>query len=81
MTRAVYRFREYTISPDQRPEAEPITAAMQCKACGEISEKAEDEEFADGTAWAVQHLKANPGHLEYREHITRPYRFEPGAWR
>lgn len=78
MTRAVYRFREYAISPDQRPEAEPVTAAMQCKACGEASE--ETEEFADGTAWAVRHLKTNPGHLEYREHITRPYRFEAGAW-
>jgi hypothetical protein len=51
---------------------------MKCKTCGETSEKA--EEFEDGMAWAVQHLKANPGHLEYREHITRPYRFEPGEW-
>ncbi len=78
MTRVVYRFREYTIGPDLRPEAEPITSAMRCRACGDTSEKS--EEFADGTAWAVQHLKANPGHLEYQEHVTRPYRFEAGAW-
>ncbi|MGY0056636.1 DUF7848 domain-containing protein [Streptomyces sp. LZ34] len=78
MTRAIYRFRDYTIRPDLRPEAEPITSAMQCKACDETSEKT--EEFEVGTAWAVQPLKANPDHQEYREHITRPYRFEAGAW-
>ncbi|MGC9538367.1 hypothetical protein [Streptomyces sp. UG1] len=78
MTRAVYRFREHTIRPDRRLEAEPITSAMECQACGETSGKAEG--FMDGTAWAVDHLKSNPGHLEYQEHITRPYRFEPGAW-
>ncbi|MFY1676576.1 MULTISPECIES: hypothetical protein [unclassified Streptomyces] len=78
MTRAVYRFREYTIGPDLRPEAEPTTSAMRCMTCGETSGRAEESD--DGTAWAVKHLKANPDHLEYREHITRPYRFEPGAW-
>ncbi len=78
MSRATYRFRDYKITPDLCPGAEPITSAMRCKTCGETSEKA--EEFEDGTGWAVKHLKANPDHLEYREHITRPYRFEAGAW-
>lgn len=78
MTRAVYRFREYTIRPDLRPEAEPITSAMQCTTCNERGPKS--EAFEDGTVWAAQHLKANPDHLEYREHITRSYRFEAGAW-
>ena len=77
-TRGRYRFRAYTIRPDQRPEAEPITATMECLRCGIVGPTSQD--FADGTAWATHHLKANPGHVAYREHLTRPYRFEPGAW-
>lgn len=77
MTRATYRFREYTIRPC--PDIEPITSAMECRTCGQISERA--EELTDGTEWAAAHLKANPGHLDYREHIMRPYRFEPREWR
>lgn len=78
MTRAVYRFREFTIRPDLRPEAEPITSTMQCTTCHETGPRSET--FEEGTSWAAHHLKANPDHLEYREHITRPYRFEAGAW-
>lgn len=78
VTRAVHRFREYKFGPDLQPAAEPITTAMQCKACGLTGGTA--EEPADGSAWAVGHLKANLDHLEYREHIRRPYRFEAGAW-
>lgn len=78
MTRATYRFREFTIRPDLRPESEPIMSTMQCKTCDESGPTA--EEFEGGTAWAAKHLKANPDHLEYREHITRPYHFEAGAW-
>jgi hypothetical protein len=33
MTRATYRFREYTIGPDQRPEAESHTCTLQYVAC------------------------------------------------
>jgi hypothetical protein len=78
MTRATYRFRDCTIRPDLSPEAEPITSAMRCKTCNESGPTTED--FEDGTTWAAQHLRANPEHLEYREIITRPYRFEAGAW-
>lgn len=78
MTRATYRFREYTLRPDRTPEADPVLFAIECKGCGQSSDGAENPE--DGTEWAAEHLKANPGHLTYREHITRPYRFEAGAW-
>ncbi|MGW0584207.1 DUF7848 domain-containing protein [Streptomyces sp. NPDC002920] len=30
---------------------------------------------------AARHLKASPEHLSYQETVTRPYRFEPKAWR
>lgn len=78
MTRAVYRFREYTIGPDRHPGAEPHTFTMQCAACGQQGATSQDGE--EGMEWATQHHKANPGHLAYRETITRPYRFEPGMW-
>ncbi|WP_413796821.1 hypothetical protein [Streptomyces iranensis] len=46
MTRAIYRFREFTI----RPESEPITSTMHCKTCGESGPMAEEfEEGAGGT--------------------------------
>ena len=78
MTRASFRFRDYTIRPDFRPDAEPITSAMQCAKCDESGPQTEESE--DGTAWAARHLKANPEHLDYREHVIRPYRFEAGEW-
>ncbi|TDC25299.1 hypothetical protein E1265_07500 [Streptomyces sp. 8K308] len=78
MTRAIHRFREYEFGPDQRPEAEPVTFTMQCLACGLFSRKSEDSE--GGSVWARTHLRENPGHLDYRAHATRPYRFLPGLW-
>jgi hypothetical protein len=78
MTRAVYRFREHTITPDTGPDAEPITFAMECMTCEATSDVADDADA--GALWALAHLKTNPGHVRYREHITRPYLFEPGAW-
>ena len=74
----VYRFREYNLGPDRRPEAEAHTFTMQCTVCDENGPTSENGE--DGTAWAAQHLKANPGHRTYREHITRPYVAQPGPW-
>lgn len=78
MTRATYRFRAHTLTPDRTPEADPVLYAVECKECGDTSDRTENPE--DGTEWAADHLKANPGHLTYREHITRAYRFEPGEW-
>ena len=76
--RGVFRFREHTLRPDRRPEAVPVTFTMYCGMCGAMGPTA--EAGGNGTAWAVEHLKDNPAHLDYRELITRPYRFEPGAW-
>ncbi|WKX68878.1 hypothetical protein [Streptomyces sp. XD-27] len=78
MTRKTYRFREYVITPDTRPEAEPHTYAMTCTACHTVGPRSEDMDEAH--AWAARHLKANPEHLTYREHITRPYLAKPGKW-
>ncbi|SFD26145.1 hypothetical protein [Streptomyces aidingensis] len=76
--RGTYRFRNYTIRPDERTEAEPIVSGMECKSCGERGQ--DGDGIGHATEWAVEHLKANPTHLEYREHITRSYHFEAGAW-
>jgi hypothetical protein len=78
VTRATYRFREHTVVPDERPEAPPMTFAMQCIVWGLFSPKTEDAE--DGSGWAVAHLNENAGHLDYIAHATRPYLFEAGAW-
>ncbi|MFF4578229.1 hypothetical protein ACFY15_07495 [Streptomyces sp. NPDC001373] len=78
MTRATYRFREHVLTPDTGPDSDPWQYAMECKGCGQRNGSSGSAE--DGTEWAADHLKGNPGHLTYREIITRPYRFEPGAW-
>jgi hypothetical protein len=75
---ATYRFREHTLAPDRRPDVDLVTFTMRCATCDAIGPTATSG--ADGTAWAVTHLKANPDHLDYREHIIRLYRAEPGAW-
>ena len=76
--RHTYRFRGHTIAPDRRPEALPITFQMHCASCYAVGPVSTDGE--DGTKWAVEHLRTNAGHLDYREHITRSYRAEAGAW-
>jgi hypothetical protein len=78
LARGVYRFREHILGPDRRPEAEPVTFTMRCATCDASGPASVSGE--DGTAWAVTHLKAQPDHVDYREHIVRPYRAEPGAW-
>jgi hypothetical protein len=78
MTRATFRFREHTLSPDK--VSEPVLYAMECKTagCRQTSEASEDP--GAGSDWATAHLKANPEHTAYREKITRAYRFHPGDW-
>lgn len=51
---------------------------MQCLSCGLFSRRSEEPE--DGSDWAVAHLREHPGHLDYRAHVTRPYRFVRGEW-
>lgn len=78
MTCSAHRFREFTIHPDVEPDAEPWSYAMQCAVCDESSPAGED--VIDTQQWAAEHLKDNPEHYTYREHVSRPYRFEPGQW-
>ncbi|TDC25276.1 hypothetical protein E1265_07345 [Streptomyces sp. 8K308] len=78
MTRARYRFRDRVFGPDDSTDAEPVRLAMQCLSCGLFSRRSEEPE--DGSDWAVAHLREHPGHLDYRAHVTRPYRFVPGEW-
>ncbi|MCW2899275.1 MAG: hypothetical protein JWO67_1540 [Streptosporangiaceae bacterium] len=74
MTRAVLRFVAWTITPHQDPDAEPITHAMQCAACGEQSLTFEEIEPAQ--LWALKHAGLTR-HDTYREAITRPWRARP----
>ncbi|WP_078610662.1 MULTISPECIES: DUF7848 domain-containing protein [Streptomyces] len=65
--------------PDTEPDAEPLTFAIPCAVCEQTGEPSDDHGVAH--AWATGHLKANPEHFIYREIITRPCRFKPGAWK
>jgi hypothetical protein len=78
MTRATYRFREYTIAPDVDPDAEPVSFAAQCAVCDATGPQAESAD--DAHAWAFQHIRDHPEHLTYRSLVTLPYRVIPGAW-
>ncbi|MFD9069477.1 DUF7848 domain-containing protein [Streptomyces lasiicapitis] len=73
-----YRLREHTIAPNREPDAEPITRSMECIACGETSPVSEGH--VEPQDWVLGHVRENPAHLDYREHITLPYRVERGAW-
>lgn len=77
--RGVFRFREYTLTPDRRRDAEPVMYQMRCASCDASGPDSADA--TDGTMWALQHLKRNPTHLDFREHVTRSYRAKAGAWR
>lgn len=78
MTRAVYVYREHHVEQNREPGAEPITHCMECADCEQASPTAQD---ADGPLdWVFGHLKSNPTHLNFREHLTRPYRAVPRAF-
>lgn len=79
MSRAVYRFRAYTVVPDTEPDAEPFRHRMQCAVCGATGPETGTAEVA--ARWALAHLRAAPEHVTCRELITRPYRAVLGAWR
>lgn len=71
----VVRVENWTLSPDQEPDAEAITFAMECAVCGERS--ATEEGFGPVQEWTLRHSGRNPSHHTYRELITRPWR----TWR
>lgn len=73
--KAAYRYVAWTIAPDQEPDAEPVTHAMQCATCGEKSLPFEDIDPAQ--LWALQHVGLNRDHRTYREIVTRPWRALP----
>ncbi|MEU1375210.1 hypothetical protein ABZ442_16300 [Streptomyces triculaminicus] len=72
--RTVFLFGTWTLQPDQEPDAEPLTYAMECAVCGAASEPSEDASVAQ--SWTFKHAGRNPAHHTYRELITRPWR----AW-
>ncbi|MFC4515892.1 hypothetical protein [Streptomyces ehimensis] len=70
--RTVFLFGTWTLAPDQEPDAEPISYAMQCAVCGSSSDTSEDA--AVGQRWTFQHVGRHPSHHTFRETITRPWR-------
>lgn len=74
----VYRLRAHTIAPNHDPGAEPVTRSMECMACGATSPVGEDH--VGPQDWVLGHVREVPAHLDYREHLTLPYRVRPGQW-
>ncbi|WP_258049904.1 DUF7848 domain-containing protein [Streptomyces finlayi] len=70
--RAIVRHVMWTIAPDQEPNAEPMTYALQCVTCSEKSERSED--WGEPQGWGLAHSGRHPSHNSYREEITRPWR-------
>lgn len=79
MPKSRYRFRQFALTRDEEPDAEPHAYAMQCAVCSESGPWSEDATRAHD--WPPAHLRSHPQHLAYREYVTRPYRAVPGAWR
>ncbi|MCE7081435.1 hypothetical protein [Streptomyces sp. ST2-7A] len=63
------------IEPAEGPDAEPLLFSARCAVCG-ASGPAGPEAGAT-PRWMLAHLRSHPGHLSFREVITRPYRAIP----
>ncbi|MCA1222209.1 DUF7848 domain-containing protein [Streptomyces sp. 8L] len=72
--RTVVRHQQWTLRPDQEPDAEPVSYAMRCAVCGEVSPAYTD--FTASQDWVFAHGGRHPSHHTYREIITRPWK----AW-
>ena len=75
---ARFRFREFTLVPDDEPDAEPIEFAFQCAVCNMVGPTLTDAEKA--SEWSHDHLRDHPEHFTYRQITTLPYRMQPGEW-
>ncbi|MEU4211197.1 hypothetical protein AB0F13_14585 [Streptomyces sp. NPDC026206] len=73
-TRAVVRRADWTVQPDDEPDAKPHTYAQECDLCGEGSTRSTDQEA--GTLWILEHVKTNPSHNSYTQIVKRGFR----AW-
>lgn len=71
MTRAIIKFRNWTITPDRERGSEPVTHAMECRVCGDRSDASGDWEPPQ--SWALAHSGRNRSHTAYRGIITQPY--------
>ncbi|MCT2592975.1 hypothetical protein LHJ74_28025 [Streptomyces sp. N2-109] len=67
--------RGWCVEPDTRPDAEPVTHAMQCTTCAKASAGFEDPEGA--RRWAGEHTGRLPTHRSYRQLTRRPWHTTP----
>ena len=71
-----YRFREWTLTPNHEPDAEPIEVTYECAVCGKKGPTEENPEAAQ--KWTFDHLREKPEHVSYRQHSVLPYAMIPG---
>ncbi|SFC55576.1 hypothetical protein [Streptomyces aidingensis] len=94
MTRESYAFRRFRVQADEEPDAETITATMQCAVCGqtgptveatkertpEAQGKAALEAQKVAASWVETHQKDEREHFTFRLMVGLPYRLVPGEW-
>ncbi|MBB0230756.1 hypothetical protein FOE67_14840 [Streptomyces calidiresistens] len=64
------------MEPDEGPDAEPLLFSARCAVCGASGPAG--PEGGTASRWMLTHLRSHPGHLSFREVITRSYRAVPG---
>ena len=57
MSRKVYRFQEFTLIPDEEPDAEPAEFAFQCAVCDKAGPTEESPDEA--SRWPFERLSRN----------------------
>lgn len=78
MKGTVWRFVDWTVTPDVEPDAPRTLHQFRClaegengKPCGAQSELSEEFETARG--WTFRHFKAHQDHTSYAQVIERPW--------
>lgn len=78
VTRARFRFFNWTITPNTEPDAPATLHRFRCttedengKPCGAESEASQDFHAAQG--WAFEHMGAEPDHTGYEQILRRPW--------
>ncbi|GAB2829439.1 DUF7848 domain-containing protein [Streptomyces daliensis] len=72
VTRAEIFRVNWTVTPDQEPDAKLNSYAQECDVCGVASPRTHDAN--DGTLWIIEHARRNPSHTSYTEVVKRPWR-------
>ncbi|MGE7439602.1 DUF7848 domain-containing protein [Kitasatospora sp. NPDC001175] len=82
MPRKLFRFLDWTLTPDREPDAQPIQHMYRClaededgKPCG--AEGPVHEDFKDAQKWPFEHIKEEQAHRSYAHVAVVPWLMVP----